>query len=234
MNKLLLECNEFFKDCGFIYAIGGGWAFDLFLNKKTRPHADIDISIFDEDRKNIVEFMLNKGWNVYGPPKYLEQIVSSDDELIYNRHAVWTIKPYSSLIKLKPETGKENIYTHEVLHHEQLDFDFIEIIFNKQENGKFIFDSFISQDNDITREVDKAILYNNGVPYMAPEIMLFIISNPGYMDSVYHKEKNQADFDSAAPFLPKESREWLINAFETAYPKGHRRLEQLKYGEKYV
>ena len=163
MNKLLSECNEFFKNCGFAYAIGGGWALELFVNKKIRTHADIDISICDEDRKNIVEFMLEKDWNVYSPPKYLELISNSDDDKVYNHHAIWTMKPDCSLIKLKPEPGKENVYTHEVLHHEQL-----------------------------------------------------------------NKEKNHVDFDSTAPFLLKEQKEWLINALETAYPDGHKRLEQLK------
>ena len=148
MNKLLSECNNFFKDCGFPYAIGGGWAFELFVNKNIRTHADIDISIFDEDRKRIAEFMLNKGWNVYAPPKYLEQISSPDDDIVLNCHAVWTFKPDCSLIRLNPEPGKENIYTHEVLHYEQLNFDFIEIIFNKQKDNKFIFDLFASQNKE--------------------------------------------------------------------------------------
>ena len=228
MNKLLSECNDFFKDCGFTYAICGGWALELFANKQIRTHADVDISIFNEDRKNIVEFMLRKGWNVYSPPKYLELISSPDDDKIYNSHAVWTIKPNCSFIKLKTEPDKDNIYTHEVLHYEQLNFDFIEIIFNKQKDGKFVFDSVISRNKDITRELDKAILYNEDIPYIAPEIMLFTISNPGYMDSDYHKIKNHIDFDSTAPFLPKENKDWLISALETAYPEGHKRLEQLK------
>jgi len=74
MIKIISECNDFFKNCGFTYAVCGGWALELFANKKIRTHADVDISIFDEDRKNIVEFMMNKGWNVYSPPKYLELI----------------------------------------------------------------------------------------------------------------------------------------------------------------
>ena len=145
-----------------------------------------------------------------------------------NSHAVWTTKPDCSFIKLNSEPSKNDVYTHEVLHPEQLNFDFIEIIFNKQKNGKFIFDPFISQNKDITRELNKAILYNDGVPYIAPEIMLFIISHPAYIESDIHKEKNHIDFDSVAPLLPEENKDWLIHAFETAYPDGHKRLEQLK------
>ena len=65
MFKLISECNDLLKNCGFSYVICGGWALELFMNKKIRPHSDIDISIFNEDRKKIVEFMLGKGWNVF-------------------------------------------------------------------------------------------------------------------------------------------------------------------------
>ena len=230
MNKLLSECHDFFKNCSFPYAVGGGWALELFANKKIRPHEDIDISIFDEDRKNLVEFMLNKDWNVYEPPheNRLIRISSSDDEGVSKRHGVWVIKPDCSFIRHEPIVGESGIYTKEILHHEQLNFDFIEVIFNKQQDGNFLFDPFISQNKDITRKVAKAILYNGDIPYIAPEVMLFIISHPAYMDGNYHGKKNKIDFDFVAPLLPKESNDWLINALETAYPDGHTRLEQLK------
>jgi hypothetical protein len=238
MFELLHECNNFFKDCGFSYAMGGGWALELFVNKKIRNHADIDISIFDEHRKNIVEFMLNNNWNVYEHKadwidnnkanSCLRSILNSDDEKIPQLHNFWTIKPDCSFFKIKPKPDEDNIFDYEILNKEQVNFDFIEIICNKQKNGKFIFDPFISQNKDITRELDKAILYNNGIPYLAPEVMLFIISHPAYIESEFHKVKNHIDFDSTAPFLPKENKDWLINALETAYPEGHKRLDILK------
>ena len=93
----------------------------------------------------------------------------------------------------------------------------------------FVIDSFSSQGKSITREMDRAILHNvEGVPYLAPEIKLLMISHPAYLASEYHKGKNKIDFDSTIPLLPAESREWLINALETAYPKGLERINQLK------
>ena len=50
MDNLISECNDFMKNCGFPYAFCGGYALELFLNKKLRPHSDIDISIFEEYR----------------------------------------------------------------------------------------------------------------------------------------------------------------------------------------
>ena len=105
----------------------------------------------------------------------------------------------------------------------------MEIIFNKQKDGNFVFDSFTSQGKYITRELSKAILYNDeGIPYLAPEVKLLIISHPAYLESDYHKVKNRIDFDSTIPFLSEERRDWLIHALETAYPEGLERIEQLK------
>jgi len=227
------------KDCGFTYAFCGGYALELFLNKKLRPHSDIDITVFEEDKSNIIEFFLNKGWNTYEQKaewvdnrivnSYMRSILDSSDTRITELNSVWAIRPGCSFIKLVPRPGEKNIYNKEILHGEQLNFDFIEIIFNKIKDGVFVIDSFSSQGKNITRELDKAILYNNeGIPYLAPEVKLLIISHPAYLKSDYHKEKNRIDFDATAPFLPKESKDWLIYALETAYPDGNRRIEQLK------
>lgn len=53
-------------------------------------------------------------------------------------------------------------------------------------------------------------------------------SHPGYLDSNYHRAKNILDFNTIAPLLAEESREWFISALETAYPDGLERLTQLK------
>ena len=234
MIKLVSECYDLLKGCGFPFAFCGGYALELFLNKKIRPHADIDISIFDEDKINIVEYMLNEGWNVYEHKadwinnkkanSYLRPILNPNDDRIPQLYCAWAIKPDCSFFKIEPKPIKENIYDYEILNEEQLNMDFIEIVFNMQIDGKFVCD----KDKNITRELDKAILYNNSIPYLAPELMLFIISNPVYMESEYHKEKNRIDFYSTAPFLPNENKNWLINALETTYPDGNPRIEELK------
>jgi len=65
MTKIISECNDFMKDCGFPYAICGGYALELFLGNKLRPHSDIDITTFEENRINSIAFALSKGWNIY-------------------------------------------------------------------------------------------------------------------------------------------------------------------------
>jgi len=226
MIELISKCNDFLKDCGVTYVFCGGYALELFANKKIRTHSDIDISIFDEDREKFIDFLLQKGWNAYEPvsnPKSLAAITHSGNGRASKSQCVWAIKPGCTFFKIEPKHIEGDIFNYEILSGEQLEFDFMEIIFNKYQDDKFI----CSKDKNIIRELEKSILYNNGIPYLAPELILFICANPAYMESDYHKEKNQMDFDFTAPLLSKDSREWLINAIEAAYPKGNKRLDNL-------
>ena len=42
--------------------IAGGWAIDLFLQKETRPHDDIEIAIFRHDQFALQNYLQN--WNL--------------------------------------------------------------------------------------------------------------------------------------------------------------------------
>ena len=135
MIPLIMECYEFLKGCGCTYAFCGGHSFELFTHKRIRPHSDIDISIFDEDRIKIAEYMLNNGWNVFEHPPYakcLGLISSPHDDRVLDRFCLWAIKPDCSFLKIAPKPGEGNMFDYEILNKEQLNFDFIEIVFNKR------------------------------------------------------------------------------------------------------
>lgn len=227
MEHLINECYNFLKDCRLTYAFCGGYALELFTKTKNRTHSDIDITLFAEDRKGIIDYILSKGWDVYEhlhEDDSLRRITSSDDESALNCFYIWAIKPDCSFFSIQPKSGEDNIYSFEILDNQQRNFDFIDIIFNTQKDGEFICNS----EKNISRRFDKAILYDNGIPYLAPEVILFIIANPAYLESDYHREKNNTDFETTPHLLPKESMDWLIASIEQAYPNGSKRLEQLK------
>jgi len=85
----------------------------------------------------------------------------------------------------------------------------------------------LNKDKGIVRELSKAILYADGMPYMAPELVLFLKSHQVYSTNVFHKEKTPQDFSEVLPLLPQESRQWLTEALATAYPDGYEWLEKL-------
>ena len=226
MDKLILAGNELFKDCGFPYYICGGFALELFLGKKMRPHSDLDISVFEENRQDVVELLLADGWSVYHRAKYQTQIFTGDDPLVQDVRVIWAIKLGSPLI-VKPLEGEENLYDFEILKS-QTEFNFIEIVIDTKDEHNFLLGKQLGGDKFISRALDKAILSKDGIPYMAPEVVLFLKSHPVYLTHEFHKEKTPGDFAAIIPALPDESRQWLVKALEVAYPEGNSWTHELK------
>lgn len=237
MIEIIAEAHAFLKDCGLTYAFCGGYALELFLNRKLRPHSDVDIVAFEKDKGSIIKYVLSKGWNIYEHKSewinnkiansYLRSIQNPSDREVLYLNSLWAMKPDCSLIKVGPQLNDSNDFNYEILNQEQLKFDFLEIIFNKQRDGNFIVDSSTVQNRAITRALDKAILFHGNIPYLAPEIILFFIAHPAYLESDYHREKNNIDWKYTPSFLPEESLKWLINSLRMAYPEGNRRLDEL-------
>jgi len=59
MHRLITEGNALFKNGGFPYYICGGFALELFTGKTMRAHSDLDISVFYENKRNVVALLQN-------------------------------------------------------------------------------------------------------------------------------------------------------------------------------
>ena len=57
------QIPEFMRDAEFPWAVCGGYALELFLNRELRAHGDIDLCVLEQDRAKILQYMLEKGWN---------------------------------------------------------------------------------------------------------------------------------------------------------------------------
>lgn len=218
MNKLIIECFNYFKGSGFSFNICGGYALELFINDTIRKHSDLDICIFEEDKDDFIRYMHDKGWIIYEPLNDgLKRLISNPYEQKVEQICVFCIKPNCSFIKM--HNTENEFYKMEILNTEQLNFDFIEVIFNPKTKDKLLY----AQNHEITRELGKAVLYNkNDIPYMSPEIVLFC-------KSIYiTREGYKKDFDMTVPLLSDESKTWLIYALEKSYPDGHEWLEALR------
>ena len=51
------EVAAFLADFPRLWFISGGWAIDLFLNRVTRDHEDIDVAIFRRDQRDLRTFL---------------------------------------------------------------------------------------------------------------------------------------------------------------------------------
>jgi len=208
MNKIILEANELFKSCGFPYYFCGGFALEMFVNQSWRLHSDLDISIFEENRKDAVALLLENGWHVYQRGQYQKQIFDASDPLVLEYRNIWALKPESRHIALKPIEGEENLYDYEQLEEGQKEFTFIEMVVDVKDKQHFL----LGKERKVKRCLDKAILFKDGVPYMAPELVLFLKSHPSYLTHEFHHHKTPSDFEMIIPALGDESRAWLIRA----------------------
>lgn len=52
MFEVPVKINSLLRDASFQWGVAGGWALDLFLDRETRPHSDIEVAIL---RRNQLE-----------------------------------------------------------------------------------------------------------------------------------------------------------------------------------
>lgn len=210
LNKLILEVNHFLKDLPITWAICGGFALDMFLEKDIRRHSDIDICVFDKDRERICKYMLQRGWSIYefrgqGMVNPLDSAMSSENDC-----NLMCIKGTCDFVKFYPCVDSKLLY-HEFQHSGITELNYLEFLFNSMDDNYFEFD----KTNSITRELSKAILYNNGIPYLSPELaLLFKSSRSENIDY-------QLDFNETFPIMSEEQKQWFLINLDVLYPNGH-------------
>jgi hypothetical protein len=127
----------------------GGWALDLFLNRVTRTHKDVDIAIARNDQLIVRDYLRRRGWG-------FERVVNgalapwADDEwLTLPAHAIWC---------------KNDGHTP----------GFVELLLNEIEGEQFRF----RRDQSITLARGRMSFQSlSGLPALAPEIVLLYKSN---------------------------------------------------------
>lgn len=212
MNKLVTESNAFLKQGGFDYAYCGGQAIDLFLGYESRIHGDIDICAYWNERDAIITYMQSQGFEVYemlGGGR-AHKITDISDQAYLKRN-IFCFRDNCPLVKLYPLDENDCCWI-EFFHVGQTEFNFIEFLFNDKSAANFEY----ARDREIKRELDKALLFADGVPYLSPEICLL------YKSTDTDREGYQQDFELAYEAMSAEQREWLNTALKKAFPDGHK------------
>lgn len=126
------------------WAVCGGWAIDLCLNRVTRPHKDVDFAVFRRDQLVIQEYLSSRGWT-------LEK--AADGQLVPWHPGEWIDLPVH-VIWCKNANASP---------------DHVELLFNEVDEGNFLY----RRDTSITLPLEKTILSSpSGIPVLAPEIVL--------------------------------------------------------------
>lgn len=212
MNRLIEEAKALLQGQDFSYAICGGFALDLFLGYETRTHGDIDILAFWEDREKIITYMLSKGFCVYemlgGGKVHCIADIRTQENL---RKNIFCCTEDCELVRLY-ETEEPDVYWFDFQHTGLSTLNYIEFLFNEKTEDEFVY----IRDNRIKRELGKAILVKDGVPYLSPELCLVFKSTD------IDREGYQQDFELTVEKLSPEQRTWFENAMEMLYPEGHK------------
>lgn len=211
MNHLILEANKLIQKGNFAYAFCGGFAIELFLNKIVRKHGDIDISAFWDNRDDIILYMQSLGWQVYemcggGIAHYITDV----KQQIKEKRNIFCFRDDCELVSFTP-TNETDMYSIVVDHKGQVKLNFVEFLFNDRTLTDFSY----ARNKEILLPLSSAVLYQTGIPYLAPELVLL------YKSTDILREGYQLDYDLALPKMSKGQKEWLKNALLKSNPLGH-------------
>lgn len=200
----------------------------MFVGRRTRSHKDLDVSMNQKQRAETIKFMLDCGWRVFEPDDgALFEILCPDADR-RRKANIWCIKENNNDYIL---TGLgENRFHVTQMSTEQKKLDYIEFLFNAHENGCFLY----GRNHDIRLPLSHAFRYFDGIPYLAPELVLLYKSsfvralakggtegNPAFI------KEYRDDFAACLPYLNPEQKLWLKEALEQEYHGKHEWLPAL-------
>ena len=140
----VFQAAALFADYDRPWAVCGGWAIDLFLNRVTRPHKDVDFAFLRKDQLIIQKYLSARGW-------IIEKAASG--QLVPWQKGDWIDLPVHTIWCKNPSASP----------------DFIELLFNEVDEVNFHF----RRDTSITLPLEKMIVSSaSGIPILAPEIVL--------------------------------------------------------------
>lgn len=210
MDQLLITAKDFFSNAQIPWAVCGGYALDLFLDRTIRVHSDIDICVFEKDRNAILRYMLQNDWRIYefrgqGRVRPLDAESSSDAG-----RNLMCLNGDCNLVKFYPCEESGLLY-HEFFHTGISTFNYMEFLFNTTSGNNFVFD----KEKNIERVMSNAILFNDGIPYLAPEIVLM------FKASQSERADYQYDFEQTYVRMSNEQKAWFSQNLNKFYPNGH-------------
>lgn len=211
VDTILNELSEHLSGLNIEWYLCGGFAIDAYLGNITRKHKDVDITVSFDNMKECIQYLKSKGWEIDAPVGNQRlvpvEFALQNPELYFDN--IWCYKKGANFIKTEKTEG---IFKYvSFINREQTELDFIEVLFNKIENGIFYY----QKNYNITLEKNKAFIKKGKISVLAPEIVLLYKSRNSENSDYQH------DFDMVINNLDKERFDWFINAMNITYPKGH-------------
>ncbi len=143
-DSALENIARLFTPLPVIWGFCGGWSIDLFVNRSTRSHKDVDVAILRTDQRLIFDFLRHYGWTLEQAIKGTLQPFQEDEFVALPVHTIWC-------------------------RHASFHPDFLELLLNESHEDQFLF----RRDRSIQRPLAEAfVISSSGLPMLAPEIVL--------------------------------------------------------------
>lgn len=128
----------------------GGWAIDLFLDRESRPHKDVDVAVLRRDQQALRFLLTTGGWSLEKAHNGQLTPWLADEELQLPLHTIWC-------------------------RHPNFAPNFLEVLLNEATPTDFLF----RRDRTIMFPLNRAFLTSrSGLPILAPEIVLLYKAKP--------------------------------------------------------
>lgn len=169
------------------WLVAGGWAIDLYLGRSTRPHKDVDIAIFRQDQLRLQGYL--EGWGLYIAESGKLQRWQPGEYIELPLHGIWAYAPGREPERLVDPTIE--------------DYPDLEFLFNERSETDWLF----RKDLSIKRALTVALMQRNGIPFLAPEIVLLYKSSGMRATDI-------DDFLLTKEAMSEEQLAWLRKAIE--------------------
>ena len=190
---LLPELQALLADFASPWAVCGGYALEVFAGKTIRPHGDIDLCLPESARREIIRFLLRKGWHIYeyrGMGKVKPLRSPADSESGRNLMA---LRDGCGLVSFFP-CEEEGLLYHRFTPG-MMELNFLDLLFSP--------------------EMPQICHSASGLPILAPEAALL------YKAAQPENESSQLDFAAVYPLLGSDQKAWLRAELNARYPDGH-------------
>mgnify|MGYP001244004491 CR=1 FL=1 len=186
------------------WALCGGWAVDAWIGRLTRDHADVDISVFQDDQRAIFEHLAD--W----------QLIAHDPEVDDETSEPWNGRRLAlpAHIHARPPDARSSL-PERLEAPTQAGFG-LDIQLDERSGPDWV----LSREPEVARSLNLGARPSGwGVPTAGPEVLLFYKSRD-------LRPQDESDFLALLPLLTEEQCTWLREAISLVHP-GHPWLTQL-------
>jgi hypothetical protein len=138
------QVSRLLHDLPCPWGIAGGWAVDLFLDRVTREHQDIEVAIFREDQLLLQDYLCLRGWSFEHVRDGRFYPWMKGESLALPVHEIWGRCEREPLRRL-------------------------EVLLNERVTDAFIF----RRDPRVRLQIERAFFQSrSGIPILAPEVVM--------------------------------------------------------------